>query len=380
MQRENDLAARAFRAYVGAKRRAERSATDVLSGMFIFSGIVFWAVAFWQLLSPPSLLSLATIQALVLAFVTSVAAPLLWSALVPSTPAGQLLQRTQWATIGFAVSTAAAIYLSYVEYWLLASWMVSQPGLAENGFSPLLAMAMLIAFILIPALGWVRVPFHQMLDQIQQAHEVRKLELMQRAELAEIKNRVIWAETKALATFTNLLPQEQAFVLETIEAMFGRITDRQHEVARLTGVQADLESQYAMLPDQEIVDRLRQLQGELGRMKVRVHRPEPQPIDVTGSAAGERGARQDATPAIAPPRPAAAAPAAIRRDSPRFAEEYAAARGKLTGTWSTRDLQEALGKGSERTAYDRVLAWLDAGLVARAETKGTFYFTESGVA
>ena len=385
MQIENDLAARAFRKYVGAKRRAERSATDVLSGMFIFSGIVFWAVAFWQLLSPPSLLSLATIQALVLAFVTSVAAPLLWSALVPSTPAGQLLQRTQWATIGYAVSTAAAIYLSYVEYWLLASWMVSQPGLAENGFSPLLAMATLIAFILIPALGWVRVPFHTMLDQIQQAHEVRKLELMQRAELAEIKNRVIWAETKALATFTNLLPQEQAFVLETIEAMFGRITDRQHEVARLTGVQADLESQYAMLPDQEIVDRLHQLQDELGRMKVRVHRPEPEPIDVTGSAAREREARQDAIPAeMAPvpsrpvPSPAPQRPAAPRSAPQRYADDYAAARKGLREwpAWTVATLAQILDM-KERTARDRVNAWMAEGVVAPCGDKGRFNFTES---
>ena len=384
MQIENDLAARAFRKYVGAKRRAERSATDVLSGAFILSGIIFWAVAFWQLLSPPSLFSLLAIQALVLAFVTSVAAPLLWSALVPSTPAGQLLQRTQWATAGFVLSTAAAGYLSYFEYQLLAAWLSAQTVIAEAGMVGYFALAMLIAFILIPALGWVRVPFHQMLDQIQQAHEVRKLEVMQRAELAEIKNRVIWAETKALTAFANLLPQDQAFALATIEAMFGRITAGQREVARLAGVAADVEDQYAIVQDGEIVDRLRQLQYELGRREITGMAPRPDPIDVT--PAGGRVAQPDAIPASLRPAPAPARapespqrPAAPRSAPQRYAAELDAARGALAGVWSCADLAEALGV-KERTARDRLNAWLDAGLVAATETAGRFYFTESEAA
>ena len=385
MQVENDMAARAFRRYVGYKKRAERSATDILSGAFILSGIIFWAVAFWQLLQPPSILSLQAIQALVLAFVTSVAAPLLWSALVPSTPAGQLLQRTQWATIGFVVSTAAAVFLSYVQYWLLASWMVSQPGIAENGFAPMLAVAMLIAFILIPALGWVKVPFHTMLDQIQQAHEIRKLDLMHRSELALLKNRELWAIQKAAIGYANLLPHEQAYVFDTLEGLFRLAGDRQREIVRMLGVQADLEGEYAVVQDQDMVDQLRRVQAELNSREITI-RPRPA-LDVTGSAAGGRGPHQDAIPVQPPPRPAAAAPAAappqsaaVSRSQPQFAAEYEAARGKLTGVWSSADLGAAIGK-SPRSALERIYAWERQGLVGReADGKGSYYFTESEAA
>src|SRR6266508_5018811 len=90
-----------------------RSALDVIALIFLFAGFAFWGVAFWQLLSPPALLSLLSIQAAVLALAFSLAAPLLLSVLVPTTPAGQLLQKTQWATIGFPVIIACSVFLSY---------------------------------------------------------------------------------------------------------------------------------------------------------------------------------------------------------------------------------------------------------------------------
>src|SRR3954453_19347849 len=76
-----------------------RSALDVIALIFLGCGFAFWGVAFWQLLTPPQLASLLTIQAALLGLAFSLAAPLLLSMLVPTTPAGQLLQRTQWATI-----------------------------------------------------------------------------------------------------------------------------------------------------------------------------------------------------------------------------------------------------------------------------------------
>jgi hypothetical protein len=54
-----------------------RSALDVIALIFLVAGFAFWAVAFWQLLTPPALLSLLSIQAAVLALAFSLAAPLL---------------------------------------------------------------------------------------------------------------------------------------------------------------------------------------------------------------------------------------------------------------------------------------------------------------
>jgi hypothetical protein len=54
-----------------------RSALDVIAVIFLGCAFAFWGVAFWQLLSPPQLASLLSIQAVVLALVYSLATPLL---------------------------------------------------------------------------------------------------------------------------------------------------------------------------------------------------------------------------------------------------------------------------------------------------------------
>src|SRR5215210_7940373 len=106
-----------------------RSALDVVALIFLGCAFAFWSVAFWQLLDPPALLSLLSIQAVVLALVYSLATPLLWSMLVPTTPAGQLLQKTQWRTFGFAAIVGAAFFLSYQAEWMLEAWLYAQPAI-----------------------------------------------------------------------------------------------------------------------------------------------------------------------------------------------------------------------------------------------------------
>jgi len=157
-----------------------RSALDVIALIFLGCGFAFWGVAFWQLLTPPALLSLLSVQAVVLALVYSLATPLLWSALVPSTPAGQLLQKTQWRTFGFAAIVGAAIYLSYQAEWMIETWLWNQPGIQEAGMARGLAISLSIGFILIPALAWTQLTPERWLQQIEQAHKVKKLEMTQR--------------------------------------------------------------------------------------------------------------------------------------------------------------------------------------------------------
>jgi hypothetical protein len=196
-----------------------RSALDVIALIFLVAGFAFWAVAFWQLLTPPALLSLLSIQAAVLALAFSLAAPLLLSMLVPTTPAGQLLQKTQWATVGFYVILAAAIFMTFQAEQLIESWLYAQPAIAESGFERRLAIVLVIAFVVIPALAWVQLTPERWLQQIQQAHAVKKLEMQQRGELAIVKASILSAERKALLGWANLLPLEQQEVLHTIRGL-----------------------------------------------------------------------------------------------------------------------------------------------------------------
>lgn len=231
-----------------------RSVLDVIALIFLGCAFCFWGVAFWQLLTPPQLASLLSIQAVVLALVYSLATPLLWSALVPSTPAGQLLQKTQWRTFGFAAIVAAAGYLSYQAEWMIETWLYSQPGVAEGGMARSLALSLSIAFILIPALAWTQLTPERWLQQIEQAHQVKRLEMQQRGELAIIKAALVRAEILAAIGYANLLPAERDELYGTLRGMLMGASDSMRSIVKTLGLSADLER--SIMCDDEIADRL----------------------------------------------------------------------------------------------------------------------------
>jgi len=355
-----------------------RSALDVIAPIFLGCGFAFWAVAFWQLLTPPALLSLLTIQTVVLALVYSLATPLLWSALVPSTPAGQLLQKTQWRTFGFAAIVAAAFFLTFQAENMIELWLWAQPGVAEAGWARGLAISLSIAFILIPALAWTQLTPERWLAQIQQAHAVKKLEMQQRGELAIIKASILSAERKALIGWANLLPLERDEVFNTVRGLLMSTSDVQRDIVRTMDLGAELERD--ILGDPEIADKLEYISRSLD---VLPDIAPPRAIPAEGETV-TREARQDAAPASPLPRPAAAAilappqSAAVSGTLPQYAAEYHAARGKLSGVWSSADLGGAIGK-SPRSALERIYAWEKADLVNRTiDGKGSYYFTERG--
>ena len=291
-----------------------RSALDVIALIFLGCGFAFWGVAFWQLLSPPALLSLLSIQAAVLALVYSLAAPLLLSMLVPTTPAGQLLQKTQWRTIGFPVIVACAIFLAYQAEMMIELWLSAQPGVREGNFAHPMAISLMIAFVVIPALAWVQLTPERWLQQIQQAHQVKKLEMQQRGELAIIKASILSAERKALKGWANLLPLEQAEVFNTIRGLLMSTSDVQRDIVRTLGLGAELERD--IMDDREIADRLDYVAQQVNVLPDIVPAvPRDLPAE-TGET--QALARQEAVPVSPQPRPAMAGnPAPQRPAAPR---------------------------------------------------------------
>lgn len=342
-----------------------RSALDVIAMIFLGCGFAFWGVAFWQLLAPPALASLLSIQAVVLALVYSLAAPLLLSMLVPTTPAGQLLQKTQWRTIGFPVIVACAVFLTYQAYSMIELWLYAQQYVREAGFARPLAISSTIAFVVIPALAWVQLTPERWLQQIQQAHQVRRLEIQQSGELAILKARMLWAKQKAAVDFAKLLPVEQDEVFGTLRGLFMSIGDTQRDIARTLGISAELERD--MLGDDVIVKQLEHVRDAMDSGRVVLDSP----------AADQRAMlapHQDAAP-VAPAGPPQPRPAAPRSAPQRYAVEYDTACQMLRGAWSVHALADVLGV-AERTARDRLNAWIEQGLVAQSDTKGRFYLTE----
>ena len=359
-----------------------RNALEVLAIVFLLASFAFWSVAYWQLLAPPALLSLQSVQVVVLALVFSLAAPVLWTALIPTTPAGQLLQKTQTRTAGFAVTVGAAIYLSYVAVRLLLQWLNNQPGVAENDLARFLAVALAIAFILVPALAWTQVAPDRWLAQIQQAHQAKRLELLQSGELALIRVKLLRAKQLAAAGWANLSPREEREIVETQRALFLSIADSQRAIAGTLRDAIGFDADFGIMSDAQVNDAMDYVAQQLEAKRIELP-AYAEPDETITPITGAWGSLVAAAPATPRPAPAAAAPAglprqsaAVSRSQPQFAAEYDAARGQLAGVWSTADLGRVIGK-SPRSALERVYAWERQGLVSReADGKGSYYFTE----
>jgi hypothetical protein len=338
-----------------------RSALDVIALVFLFSGFAFWSVAFWQLLSPPALLSLLSIQAAVLAIAFSLAAPLLLSMLVPTTPAGQMLQKTQWATVGFYVILAAAIYLVYQAEQLIELWLYAQPAVAEAGFERRLAIVLVISFVIVPALAWVQLTPERWMQQIQQAHQVKKLEMQQAGEIAIIRNNLIWLEEKALIGYVNLLPDEQRALLAGTEGLIKGINDQQRAIARLFGIHADIERDF--MGDADIEQAMRQVEQAAGRHTItQIDAPSP--------------AERAPAPYTEPHKAATMARVPGTQGNARDDGEYTIAYERFGAeeAWTVRDLAGVL-KVAESTARKTKIAWEDAQLVSgRGLSNGRYRF------
>src|SRR5215212_3640570 len=119
-----------------SEARRKTTATSVLDKIAIFcigASLLFWAVLYFTLIAPPlPQIAPQTFVALALTVMTALIIPLFWSILVPTTPAGQLLQKTQWGTIGFWVILGAALYMTwYAQKWI-GQWWFSQSVIREN--------------------------------------------------------------------------------------------------------------------------------------------------------------------------------------------------------------------------------------------------------
>ena len=135
-------------------------------------------------------------MALALTVMTALIIPLFWSILVPTTPAGQLLQKTQWATIGFWVILGAALYLTWYAYQWASLWWFNQSIIRENNLDGPVTIFCLIGFILVPSLAWTVVTPERWLLQIHQAREVRKIERMM--QLEDLSYKAMIARTRAI--------------------------------------------------------------------------------------------------------------------------------------------------------------------------------------
>lgn len=137
------------------------------------------------------------------------APPSLVSFLIPWSPAGMLLQRVNARTWGMAVVVGCSIYLLYYSFQIQYSWWAAQPIVADSGLIYQQVFIGMIGFIIIPALLWTPVSSDELVEQVRQAHLVKRYQLQSAADIAILRSTLLRAQELALVGFCNLTVNEK---------------------------------------------------------------------------------------------------------------------------------------------------------------------------
>lgn len=136
------------------------------------------------------------------------APPVLVSFLIPWSPGGMLLQKINARTWGYIVVIVCALFLIYYSFEIQYTWWAAQPVVANTELILQQVLVGIIGFIIIPALLWTPVTSEELVEQVRQAHLVKRYELQAQADIAILRNTMLRAQEKALIGFANLTPAE----------------------------------------------------------------------------------------------------------------------------------------------------------------------------
>lgn len=376
----------------------------------ILNGL-FWGMLMLDLLAPASLISPQALQAGLAIVAFAVVLPLFWSMLLPSSPAGRLLQRQQWATPGYVATSAAAAFLTWMAGTWLRLWWLAQPAVVEAGQDLFLTITSLIAGVLVPALAWCVMTPEQWIAAIEQARHVKRIEHAMKMEEAAMRAAYARAVSLLNADLTNLTIAQKR-ELAGILGGFARM--QQHALTSIAASWKDMygvEAQLATIPDQQLLSGYQQVAGLLaeggeamsgsaayaaevralgapsdqasgGRtIPLAAHSPGSRPDTAEADRPGEHerpgdhSHRPTSGPAAAHPRPAdRGGRPTDERPSDRA---LPVARRALSGAWRRRDLEEALSI-SKTQALEYITAWVIYGdLVRLTEPKDHYAWRDA---
>lgn len=363
-----------------AMRRAQRHDTQGSDRKMIYfalalaglggSAIFWWGVQSQLTENKP--IAVAYTALLVLA------PPFLTSFLIPWSPGGMLIQKLHSRTWGYAAVFGAALYYLYYSFQLMLSWWSAQPVVADSNMIYQQVLVGLLGFTLIPALLWTPVSDDQITESVKQAQLVKTIQMQTRADIAILQGELLRAQLTAAAGYVSLLGEERAEIVENLRGVLMSV-DRtlqlfagnlNHASQAVFGPAASRAFSAPPLAD-DFQDVLDYVAREVGATRLieaeQLDEPQQHTRSDRPSSAGEQTI-------VSQP---SAAPAASRRESPRYAAEYESALAHFgRSTWSAAMLAGHLGK-HERTARDRINAWEVQELIGReAGAKASYYFLE----
>lgn len=167
----------------------------------IGSAVYWWGVQ--------SQLTSNTMIAAAFTAILVLAPPSLVSFLIPWSPGGMLLQKINARTWGYLVVVACALFLLYYSFQIQWSWWMAQEVVRNSNLVYQQVLIGIIGFIVIPALLWTPVTSEELVEQVRQAHLVKRYELQTQADIAILRATLLRAQEKALLGFANLTLEER---------------------------------------------------------------------------------------------------------------------------------------------------------------------------
>lgn len=217
------------------------------------------------------------------------APPVLVSFLIPWSPGGMLLQKINAKTWGYGVVILCAIFLIYYSFEIQYSWWAAQPVVADTGLILQQVMVGIIGFIVIPALLWTPVTSEELVEQVRQAHLVKRYELQAQADIAILRNTMLRAQEKALVGFANLTADEREELAATMRGLVTGIDRTLKEIGQSVKTVSDATIPFNSLEDNEdIRDYLDYIHESLTRGALPDTEEEPDIVAVTQSSPDER--------------------------------------------------------------------------------------------
>jgi hypothetical protein len=193
-----------------------------------FFAMIGSAVYWWGI---QSILTQNKVVAIAFTLIMVLAPPSLVSFLIPWSPAGMLLQKINAKTWGYMVIVFCAMVLVWYSFQIQYQWWSVQPVVADSNIILQQVLVGLIGFIFIPALLWTPVSSEELVEQIRQAHLVRRYELQTQADIAILRNTLLRAQEKALIGFANLTVQEKEELASVMRGLVRGIDTTMKEFA-----------------------------------------------------------------------------------------------------------------------------------------------------
>lgn len=183
------------------------------------------------------------------------APPSLTSFLIPWSPGGMLLQKIHAKTWGYVVVIGASLYLLYYSFEIQYSWWAAQPAVADTGLILQQVIIGIIGFILIPALLWTPVTTDELVEQVRQAHLVRRYELQTQADIAILRSTLLRAQEKALKGFAELTTQERTELAAVMQGLVTGIDQTLKEFGQSVKTVSGATIPFESLDDNEDIQR-----------------------------------------------------------------------------------------------------------------------------